>query len=761
MGANSNPALALGREQRTDQARGRDGVPAAPDTRADGGRATFGTSANEDALFEPGRNCWRVERARRLSVLVDGQAYYGALRRSLIQARRQILIAGWDLHSRLELVRDGVDDDLPTQLAPLLIALLERNPELEAYVLLWDYASIYALEREPLFLGDNPWESHERLYFVKDDRHPLTASQHQKLVAIDGSIAYCGGFDLSKWRWDTNAHAADDDRRIDTDGDPYPPFHDLQMLVDGAAAIAVQDAVKDRWRWATGERIAPLSDADRDGDAWPDGVEVMLRDQPVAVARTLSAFEERPEVREIEQLYLDSIERAEHFLYLENQYLTARSVGDALCASLERERGPEIVIVLPQRTGAWLEQHTMDILRARMLARLRDADRHGRLRVFYPDVTGLDDGCLMVHAKLTIADDRLLRIGSSNLSNRSMGLDSECDLCIQCGHEDDRSVIRDLRHRLLGIFLSLDPAEVARIEARTREEGGGLIETIERLRAQQDSAEEVPRLRLADLDGEIDPEWDHQLPDERLVDPDRPIDADLVTDVVVGGDEHLPHLRWRFIIGAGLILLFVGLAAAWRWTALGDWLDPNAIAAAVRGWGDTLWGPPVAVLGFVAASVVAVPVTLLILVSAVVFGPLVGGVVALAGSILSAVVSYGMGSYLGRAAVERMSGGSLRRLSQRLARHGVITVVTVRIVPIAPFTVINLFAGASHLRLRDFVLGTAIGMAPAVVAMSVFAEGLLSLISQADLRAVALVLVGALAVGGLAWYGRRMLAADA
>ncbi|NEV61383.1 VTT domain-containing protein [Thiorhodococcus minor] len=712
-----------------------------------------------DGLFEPGRNCWRVARAERVGVLVDGEEYYGAVRRSMTKAGRRIYIAGWDLHSQLELVRGPTHDDLPTQLADLLIALLERNPELDVYVLLWDFASIYALEREPLFLGDNPWESHPRLHFCKDDKHPLTASQHQKLVAIDGAIAYCGGFDLSKWRWDSNDHAAQDDRRIDTDGEPYPPFHDLQMLVDGEAAAAVNDMLLDRWYWATGIRIAPPKEAIQE-DAWPDGVPALLRDQEVAIARTLSAFEERPEVREIERLYLDSIARAQHLIYFENQYLTSRSVGDALCASLEREQGPEIIIVLPQRTGAWLEQHTMDTLRARMLERLREADEHGRLRVYYPDVVGLEEECLMVHAKLTIADDKLLRIGSSNLSNRSMGLDSECDASVLGETDEAIAAIRGLRHRLLGIFLAADAERVGQVEAEARERGEGFIQALETLREERAAADAQPHIRLGLLDDEIDPEWDRQLPDERIVDPDRPIDTDLVTDVVVGGEEHVPHVRWRLILGVGLIVLFVGLAAAWRWTALGEWLDPSSLASALKGLSGSVWGPPVAVLGFVAAAVAAVPVTLLILATAIVFGPFMGATVALTGSLLSALAGYGIGGYLGRSAVERMVSGGLERLRKRLRRYGVVTVVTVRVVPVAPFAVINLFAGASHLRLRDFMIGTAIGMAPAILATSVFAEGLMSLISKADLRAVALVLVGALAVVGLAWYGRRMLAAD-
>jgi uncharacterized membrane protein YdjX (TVP38/TMEM64 family) len=126
---------------------------------------------------------------------------------------------------------------------------------------------------------------------------------------------------------------------------------------------------------------------------------------------------------------------------------------------------------------------------------------------------------------------------------------------------------------------------------------------------------------------------------------------------------------------------------------------------------------------------------------------------------LSAWAGYGIGEITGRGAVERLAGSRLERLSRRLAQRGILAIITVRIVPVAPFAVLNLFAGASHLRLRDFLIGTLIGMLPGVVAMAIFAEGLLSLIGQADLRAVALVLVGLLSVGGLVWVGRRALRA--
>jgi len=710
----------------------------------------------DEALLVPGRNCWRVERADRLAILIDGDAYFAAVRRAMIRARRRIVIAAWDIHSRVALVRGPgqPDDGLPATLGDLLTALLERNPNLEVHILLWDYASIYALEREPLLFGDGPWVGHPRLHFRKDSAHPLAASQHQKLVVVDERVAFCGGFDLSKWRWDSAEHAADDPRRRDPDGDPYAPFHDVAAVVDGAAASALAELFAERWQRAGTGILPALAEAAGGDDPWPDGVEPDLWDQGVGIARTQPEFNGRPAVRESEQLYLDIIARARSLLYVENQYLTSRAIRDALCRSLDGEKGPDIVIVLPRQTGNWLEQYTMDVLRARLLSRLRSADRHGRLRVYYPDASGGAD--MMVHAKLMMADDQVLRLGSSNLSNRSMGLDSECDLCIVAETPQQRAFLSGLRHRLLGMFLSREPAAVADAEARAERWGRGLGTAVEALR----EGHHGRGLHLEVLDGEVDPEWERQLPDERLIDPDRPVGAELVADVVVGDRESASHLRRRLWIGGAFLVLFLGLSAAWRWTPLGEWLDPQVMAGAVRGLSQAPWGPPVALAGFVAAATAAVPVTLLILVSALVFGSVTGSLLALLGSTLSAVAGYAIGRSVGRPALDSMAGGRLERLSRRLGRRGIATIVTVRIVPVAPFAVINLVAGASHVRLRDVVIGTVIGMAPAVVAIGLFAEGLVSLLGRADLRSIALIVVGLVAMAALVLLGRRLLRRD-
>jgi phosphatidylserine/phosphatidylglycerophosphate/cardiolipin synthase-like enzyme/uncharacterized membrane protein YdjX (TVP38/TMEM64 family) len=669
--------------------------------------------------FREGENCWQVAAANRLAVLIDGEAYFSAVRRALIAARRRIFILAWDVHSQVDLTREDPGDGLPRSLAELLRALLEERPELDVYILLWSYAPIYALEREPLFFGDSPWDGHARLHFVLDDQYPVAASHHQKLVVIDGSIAFCGGFDLSKWRWDSTEHLAEDERRVDAAGKSYPPFHDVQLLVDGEAAHALERLCLGRWQKATDEALAPSASAE--ADPWPAEVVPLARDQRCAIARTFPAHGGQPEVREVERLYLDMIEAAERFIYIENQYLTSAAICDALGARLRRRAGPEVVIVLPRETGDWLEQHTMDVLRARRLERLREDDRHGRLRVYYPSVPGLEARCLMVHAKLMIVDDRLLRVGSSNLSNRSMGLDSECDLCVAAQDEGERASIAGLRRRLLGMFLATDAQALAAAEERE----GGLIAAIESVRSQGRT--------LAPLSGEVDAEWERQLPEDRLIDPDRPLNLADVSDAVIG-HRSLGPARRRLWLGVGLVVLMLALAAAWRWTDLGDWLEPTTIAAALTAVLHGPWGPGLTVAGFVLGSLIAVPVTLLILVSALVYGPVLGALYAVIGCIAAAILTYGLGHYLGSASVARISGSSAARLHERLARRGILTVVAVRIIPVAPFTVINLFAGASRIRLRDFLLGTLLGMIPGIAAMAVFAEGIVALLRDADLK---------------------------
>jgi phospholipase D1/2 len=670
-------------------------------------------AAHKDVLLQPGRNCWQLAPAARVAFLVDGAAHFSAVRAAARAARRSIFILGWDIDSRMCLVPEGADDGLPEPLGEFLNALAKRSRKLHVYVLNWDFAMVYAADREVLPRYKLGWRTHRRVHFELDGAHPVGASHHQKVVVIDDAIAFVGGLDLTHCRWDTPEHLADDPRRRHPGGEPCPPFHDVQMAVDGDAAAALGELARERWCRATGKQLR-RKPSPRGSDPWPESLEPDLRDVAVGISRTVPEHDGNPEVQEIKHLYLDAISAAQQHLYLENQYFSAASMAEALAERLGEEDGPEVVLVSRHNDNAWLEEITVGVMRARLHRRLRDVAPDSRYASFYPRIPGPDDLFLNVHAKLLIMDDELLTIGSANLNNRSMGFDTECNLVIEArGEERIRKAIRGFRHRLLAEHLGTD---TERVSAQERE-SGALLEAIEALRGGERS--------LEPLDPEVSESVDALVPDGEIIDPERPVQPERLVARLMPGEVRASRLGQALVI-AGLLAFFLALAAAWRWTDLGDLLAPGRL----RGLGETLRelpASPLFVLGaFVLGTLLVVPVTAMIAAVMLVFGPWLGIAYAFGGSLLGAAVTYGLGRLAGRNAVRRIAGARLDRLSQALGRRGILAIVTVRILPVAPFTVINLVAGTTHIRLRDFLLGTVLGLAPGIIAAALFIDRILA-----------------------------------
>jgi len=694
-----------------------------------------------------GRNCWRIARAERAAFIIDGEDYFRAVRESICRARRSIYIVGWDIHNELRLLREDPEDGFPTRLGDLLEAVVRERPGLQVYVLEWDFAMIYAMERDFFPRYKLRWKSHDRVHFCLDGEHPIGASQHQKIVAIDDRVAFCGGFDLSKWRWDTSDHRPDDARRIDPNGETYPPFHDVQMLVDGDAARSLGEIARERWLAASGEEPSPGESHSGD-DPWPPSANPSCTAVDLGITRTMPAHEDREEVREVEQLYLDSIAAARRFIYIENQYLSSHEIGMALAERLDDEGGPEVIIVVPKKTGGWLEQHTMDVLRDNVVRRLRKADRCERLRVYIARLSDEPESSLMIHAKVMVVDDAFARVGSSNLSNRSMGLDSECDLAIESGESKDcGAAIAGFRRRLLAEHLGKKIESLAEAE----EKHPSLIEAIESLRTGGRSLEALSIDPQAD-----DGQW---LPDLALLDPEKPMEPEALLQYFLGPGQEKPLSRQLLKLGA-ILLGLLALAAAWRWTPLGEWLGVDEFTAAGR-WIDAQPLTPLLVLSaYVIGGVMVAPITLMIAATVVVFGPWLGVGYALVGSELSALTTFGLGALLGRGRVSRLAGSRVNRISRALSGRGMLTIATLRIVPVAPFSVVNVIAGVSDIRLRDFALGSALGILPGILAMAFLTDRIVASIREPSaISVVAAIAVGIAVVGALfalrRWFRHR------
>ena len=247
-------------------------------------------------------------------------------------------------------------------------------------------------------------------------------------------------------------------------------------------------------------------------DPWPDGLHVDFQDIEIAVARTLPEYEDQCQVCEVEAATLAMIRTARKTLYIESQYFASRVIAEAIAERLAEEDGPEVVVINPEGAEGWLEAKFMDSARIRLIKLVRQADRNGRFRLLYP----VNDArtSIYVHAKIMIADDRILKLGSANLNNRSMGYDTECDIIIE-SREDGDAISRTIcehRNELIAEHLGCDPSEV---EQET-ENHGSLISRRSRRSIERTGAAwwKYRRARLT-ADEEV-------LAESEFADPERP-----------------------------------------------------------------------------------------------------------------------------------------------------------------------------------------------------------------------------------------------
>lgn len=475
--------------------------------------ADFDTDASAEAGFPPppclfrdtAAAFWRVEPATRAAVIVDADDYFEHLRAAMLKASRRILLVGWDFDARIDF-GTGDADGGPRTIGRFISWLVRRRPGLDVYILRWDTGALKSVFHAGTLLTILRWMRDPQIHLKLDGHHPFAGSHHQKVVVIDDDVAFCGGIDMTRRRWDTRDHAHEEPRRRNPNGTAYGPWHDAAMALQGPVAAAIGEMTRNRWKAAGGRPLAALP---KSGSCWPDRLRPDFRNVPVGVSRTLPGMDDCEGIHEIEDLYVALIERARRWIYAESQYFASRRIAEVIARRLHEPDGPEIVIVTPLTADGWLEPIAMDSARARLVTALRDCDLHDRFRIYHP-VTAAG-GPIYVHAKVTVIDDAVLRVGSSNFNNRSMRLDTECDVTID-GSSDAASAaaIGGVRNSLLAEHLGAEPASVE----RTLDETGSLIATIAALRRLGRTLQDYTLPELAPVQ-----RW---LADTKLLDPEGP-----------------------------------------------------------------------------------------------------------------------------------------------------------------------------------------------------------------------------------------------
>ncbi|MFM5931028.1 MAG: phospholipase D-like domain-containing protein [Novosphingobium sp.] len=460
--------------------------------------------------------------ASRAHVVIDAAAYFSVMQEAMLQAQQRVHLIGWDFDTRVKLGPgrrwwNRPNRRLqPARLGAFVVWLVRRRPGLQVRVLKWNFGALKFVFRGSMILDLLRWWTNRSIDFKFDSAHPFGSSHHQKIVVIDDKFAVCGGIDMTTRRWDTPEHIEDDPRRMAPGRKPYDPWHDITFLTEGVAAAALGKLGRMRWERAGGTPLEPC--LPQDDSPWPARLRAEFRDVEIGIARTQAEYGGSPEINEIEQLFIEHISRAKRFIYAESQYFASRKVAEALAERLSRPDPPEVVLINPKSAEGWLEQAAMDGARVRLCHAVGQKDVNNRFRIYIPYTTGGTP--IYVHSKLMIVDDEILRIGSANMNNRSMGLDTEADVYIDCQRPANdrgevREAIRKIRMRLIAEHCGMEPQQVGRL----LDKHGSMIGLIE---ARINDAEAKKHKRLERFHLQPLTETEKAIADTALLDPERP-----------------------------------------------------------------------------------------------------------------------------------------------------------------------------------------------------------------------------------------------
>jgi phosphatidylserine/phosphatidylglycerophosphate/cardiolipin synthase-like enzyme len=416
-----------------------------------------------------------------VEVLVDGQATWSRVAEDLEVAQQEIQIATWICRPDIELVRPSeLACAEPKARAHLRLGeMLERRAAagVKVRLLIWGLAYTPILDR---WMRRWYWRGRDNIDVLEQDHPSIIGSYHQKTLAIDGRVAYCGGMNLKENDWDTCAHVVHEPRRFPHTAEPperratalrqrTPPFaprHDLMVRIEGPAVADLVANFADRWAKSVKVRHASpwgrMVDHVRRKLGNDDYPEVTAPQTPppsrgehwVQVVRTVPGGEDG-----ILGAYIRAIRNARRYIYIENQYFRSPIIGQELREVLRANPRLRLaVVVRPVNGGRVSLFDPSGYWTAKTLELIREARPDFELTVIYAWGRDADDRLVFtevdVHAKVMVVDDVWLTVGSANINDRGFKTEGEINAVVL-----DRGLAKDLRKRLMGEHLELDAAD--------------------------------------------------------------------------------------------------------------------------------------------------------------------------------------------------------------------------------------------------------------------------------------------------------------
>jgi uncharacterized membrane protein YdjX (TVP38/TMEM64 family) len=448
----------------------------------------------------------------------------------------------------------------------------------------------------------------------------------------------------------------------------------------------------------------------------------------VAVSETLAQWEDVAQTEHIEALYIDMINRAERFIYMENQFFAHEGIAQALNSRLQEKPDLRVLMVscfdprgIMERKALW---------NGRVCYRDRIEANGVKDRVTLASVVSRANGVekpVRIHSKLMVVDDAYLRIGSSNINNRSMYMDSECDVVIEAQDEQTRAAIRHIRNDLI------------------REHTGRELEDIQHMIDSGAMPAEFlnymthSRQHLRKINDEIYRHERFSHIAKRVADPCKPL-------IPLGISMALSKAHI-----VRLLLVIMAVAAfglAWKYTPLAAYATPEKVVPVLEQVRNTPWAVPAAMAIYTIGTLLFFPHMVMTATIVLVFTPFQAFSIAMIGSLFSGAIGFWVGQKLGLRSMRALVGNAAEKISGYARKGGLAGITLLRLLPVAPYTAVNLALGMLEIPFWMFMAGTFLGTLPGTTIAALLGHSALEVWQNPTQENMTLLL------GGLAaWLG--------
>ncbi len=695
--------------------------------------------SNPTELFELKKNCWRVTRAEHATLLVDCANFYSAIHSAIAKAKHSIFILGWEIDSQTRLLRG--DEERESKIPSVIIELLDwkakQDPEIQIYLCRWDASVVFVTDRDlmPEFVWAN--NTPENVHVCLDGNVPMGGSHHQKVILVDDELVFTGGMDIARQRWDTRAHNIVEPERNDVLG-LYAPYHDVQIMMDGPVTKDFAELVRSRWVKAVNYDPPTIRDIIRTDlnspvPTWPEKFIPNLTKINCAISRTIPRLDEQEKVQEIFQMYFDLINQAEDFVYIENQFLSLVEIATALNKRLLEKPKLRILIVSSYEPQGLFERESFWAGRIDFKKIIEKDIEHERVRLAYPRIKEANgsQACKRIHSKIFIVDDKFMTVASSNLNYRSMILDSECDVTFAAVTEEQATILNYLRNDLISEHTGRTIDQTNEIFKRDFT----LDELMNSSAPTGYALHEVSDTQFTDQSLKV--------VIDRIADPQVPLMSYVALDSSDVPVKLEPFTNPRKHVLAFFVLLgFAAIGAIIYLKSHSEWFQPARIQEFLEFAQNSSFALPLICLIYVAGGFILFPVTVLSLITAAVFGAILGPLYGMIGSLLSAAVMFWIGNVAGLKGLRKLFGEKIRAIDRKFHESGILGVATIRFIPIAPYSIVNLAAGISSVTFLDFMAGTFLGFLPGLVIKGLVGDSLVQVFISPNPKARMYLILG-------------------